>query len=466
MPYPNQHSARVRDPQGFEPDSMRTKQLGAGVSLILGKLRDGDGNLKAASYRFDKEKFDAKQARAWLKAHGVSAYTLELAQDEHSESSAAEDFAEIRDLEIFAVGTHRGQEYTKKDLDQIIANSRRADIDPPLVVGHGEDQALLSADDLPAAGWLTGLRRVGGKLLASFGDVPRVVAEAIRSRAYGKRSVELYPDYQGLGLTLRRVALLGGQIPQVKSLSDVVALYGDDEPDYECYEFAAAEQPVTVALPRSATEGEDTMPQNANEQQPRTFTEEQMTTLIESATAKAVADATAKLSEAVTTLTKERDDLKAKAADAAQADAAHAAQLHQIEIDRFCEKLSAAGKLPPALLKQGVAKFAASLSHGDGDDVVKVSFGEADKAQELDQLGWFKKFLEALPKAVEFGEVATDATAPADDDKPKSDMPTSVTVDGTDVPVDSDSVALHEKAKKYAEEHKCSYGEALIEVSE
>ncbi len=106
-------------------------------------------------------------------------------------------------------------------------------LQPPLLAvrvapGHEEDEALLKRTDLPAAGWVKRIYREGGKLKADFSEVPEVIEQLVNRRAYRKISAEIYTEFadQGeqYGLVLRRVVLLGGEIPQVKSLADIPAV--------------------------------------------------------------------------------------------------------------------------------------------------------------------------------------------------------------------------------------------------
>lgn len=132
-------------------------------------------------------------------------------------------------VEIFAAGLHRGKWYTTADLKRVVQNYQRfaarrdADVTPVLVGGHGEEQVLMSDAGLPNYGLVRNLRLVGPKLVADFADVPEVIARLIAARRYNTVSAEFWPDLvdggQHYGLTLRRVALLGGDMPQVKSLN-------------------------------------------------------------------------------------------------------------------------------------------------------------------------------------------------------------------------------------------------------
>lgn len=140
-----------------------------------------------------------------------------------------EALSEIHDLEIFEAGTHRGKPYSEEDLDLMVQNFNdlKEKIKPTLVVGHSEEQELLKDSGIPSAGWAESLKRIGTKLVATFKDVPKVIADLINKGAYKRVSSEIYNNFEDKGYALRRVALLGGEIPEVKTLQDVVALYAD-----------------------------------------------------------------------------------------------------------------------------------------------------------------------------------------------------------------------------------------------
>lgn len=106
----------------------------------------------------------------------------------------------------------------------------KSTLQPPLIavkvgVGHEEDEALLKRTDLPAAGWVKRVYRQGPKLFADFREMPQVIEDLINRKAFRKISAEIYTDFadQGetYGLVLRRAVLLGGEVPQVKSLADI-----------------------------------------------------------------------------------------------------------------------------------------------------------------------------------------------------------------------------------------------------
>ncbi len=138
---------------------------------------------------------------------------------------------DIADQEIFATGRWNNDEYGEADLDAMVDAHGKVGFRPPLKLGHSETQKLLKGEELPAAGWVENLRRVGDKLMADFKAVPKTIADLIRAGGYRKKSAEVYWEYldekQGTKLprVLKAVALLGESIPAVTSLKDVVALY-------------------------------------------------------------------------------------------------------------------------------------------------------------------------------------------------------------------------------------------------
>jgi hypothetical protein len=142
---------------------------------------------------------------------------------------------DINDVEIFESGKWNGDSYSDQDLDDIVAafNEIGGKLKPYIKLGHDKGQALLQKDGYPSAGWITGLRRISGKLVADLKEVPEKIYKLIQSKAYGRISSEIYWNFKEDGKTYRRVlkaiALLGGDTPAVTSLDDFINLYTDNE---------------------------------------------------------------------------------------------------------------------------------------------------------------------------------------------------------------------------------------------
>ena len=149
---------------------------------------------------------------------------------------------DIEDVEILAPGTWHSSTgvttFEDKDLDEIVTSfeeikgNKEINYEPPVKLGHSANQKLLQEDGYPAAGWVSSLKKVGNKLLASFVGVPKKIAELIEAGAYKKVSSEIYTAYEiagkKYGKALKAVSLLGADIPAVKTLNDIVAQYSDE----------------------------------------------------------------------------------------------------------------------------------------------------------------------------------------------------------------------------------------------
>lgn len=161
----------------------------------------------------------------------------------------------IANVEVFQAGKHRGRTWTRADLEKMVSNFAltKGYFVPPVVIGHEEYQPLtqefaafsdkLTDEDFPAEKFSTGSpalgritnpriepRNIAGidvdTLVVDCEDVPDVIAEVIHNGAYNRVSAEIYPVApEGFdkveGPILRRVALLGGQLPHIKTISDL-----------------------------------------------------------------------------------------------------------------------------------------------------------------------------------------------------------------------------------------------------
>lgn len=132
----------------------------------------------------------------------------------------------IEGVEIFAVGTWNEMKFTAEDLSDIAGNTAalmaRGNHRVPLKLGHDFEQPLAGEEGELALGWAENLRAVGDKLVADFAGVPDVVMEVIDAELLRTVSVEL-KHLEEFGWVLTAVALLGAELPAVKSISDLQA---------------------------------------------------------------------------------------------------------------------------------------------------------------------------------------------------------------------------------------------------
>jgi len=142
------------------------------------------------------------------------------------------DLKSINDVQIFASGTWNGDTYTDADLDEMVQafNDNKEKLKPYLKLGHDENQKILQADGLPAAGWIGRLYRAGSVLYADFIDLPQKIYDLIIKGAYKKVSSEIFWNIDLNGNKYSRmlagVALLGSDMPAVTCLNDILAFYG------------------------------------------------------------------------------------------------------------------------------------------------------------------------------------------------------------------------------------------------
>lgn len=201
----------------------------------------------------------------------------------------------VRGVELFQVGIRGGIPFHEKDLDdairnfQILSKGPKKIIDAALKTGHDKIDKEGNVTTVPRIGSGTDLwkeKRVceecGGTgnwrngdefyscpycdndygyptgrrtiLKGSFGEVPRVVAEAVANKAYKHISAEFYPEghssLAGLphkGIVFRGAGILGADLPKVKTLNDLSKaewIYAE----MEC-------EPTLLRFSESVTEG-------------------------------------------------------------------------------------------------------------------------------------------------------------------------------------------------------------------
>lgn len=181
-----------------------------------------------------------------LKAKHPNATPEELEKKCDEEMDAyATNSNSIRGVEIFDIGTHNGDKYTDRDLDDMVAAFGVLDYRPSVKIGHTKDVA-----GSPSYGWITNLRKQGTKLVADFESMHDSVIEAIRKKMYNAVSSEIYFNLKRGGKEFRRalkaVALLGAEVPAVAGLKPLHKMEFAAVGEFE-KEFASDDAPLTVS---------------------------------------------------------------------------------------------------------------------------------------------------------------------------------------------------------------------------
>lgn len=343
-------------------------------------------------------------------------------------------------IEIFRTGRHVAMSgealaFADTDLAAIAAGYDPAKHEAPIVVGH-------PAHDAPAYGWVSGVAADGGRLVATPKQIDPAFADLVKAGRFKKVSAAFYrPDSPNNptpgSYYLRHVGFLGAQPPAVKGLKpvafaeeDQVVVFGDWNDIAAASLFrslrdyiigrdgqAAADQALPgdliTALTVSAAQPDD---DDAAAPAP---------SFGDPATPDPAADARAAV------LAAREADLVAREAALTERETAG----RKAEMSTFLEGLRDAGQLLPVEVEP-LARFMETL----GDQPVAFAEGAEPEAPGA----WLRRFLTALPKRVEFGEVAKSAdlaAPPVTFNAPRG------------AAVDPERMALHARALAYQEAH-------------
>jgi HK97 family phage major capsid protein/HK97 family phage prohead protease len=107
-PYPNEHAARLTDPDQYDSIRRVNDEFGAGIDAIYG-IKEGTSELQAI--RFDADRFTPAEAREWLSEHDFDPMMFEEATGEREEERAAPDAVKVGDFVEWdsSGGTARGK---------------------------------------------------------------------------------------------------------------------------------------------------------------------------------------------------------------------------------------------------------------------------------------------------------------------------------------------------------------------
>ena len=306
----------------------------------------------------------------------------------------------IRSVEIFAPGTHNGEEYTEQDVDDMVAAAAKLDFRPAIKIGHTKD-----APGAPAYGYVENIRKAGGKLVADLTDMHDSVVDAIRSKAYDRLSSEIYMNLKRGGQTFRRalkaVALLGAEVPAVANLVPLHKMeFAAAAGEYEA--MAERDQDLNVAdrallrtleerlaaLTQVHNEHKETSDMDIKELRGKIKELSEKVTALKASDAKDKDEKIAALSEQLAMLAAEAEklgggeelarQLKAEQ-DARKADQTRIAQLEQKDREREATIKTEALKIP-ALRPAVKALYTFGLEHPEAKIAV---FTVNDKKQEV-----------------------------------------------------------------------------------
>lgn len=321
-------------------------------------------------------------------------------------------------IHVFRAGTHvtsagESIDFTQADLAAAAAAYDPALHEAPLVIGHPK------TDD-PAYGWAASLRVDGADLYVQPAQINAEFAELVNSGAFKKRSMKWYRPTDAAnpkpGVWYpQHIGFLGATPPAIKGLRNVQ--FAEDG-DLVEVEFSQWEDRTIARLFRRLREwiiaqhGQETADQVLDGYDIEALAAEAVRaetpeSTIAPAFAEAITQETSVTPEEKAALEAQNADLTRQLAEAkARADAARVASAKAAAV-QFCEALIGEGKLLPA------EKDTVVGLHVLAANAQPVEFGEGDGKAVDAPLPRLEALLRALPKRVEFREVAAHESAAA-----------------------------------------------------
>lgn len=164
------------------------------------------------------------------------AINLDFAEDSEGKLKTTNLWVEVAETGVYKKGTPNEVEITDDGLDSMVKNFHAMNdkIKPPLrqfkakvKLGHNPTITPTS-DGLPSFGWIDDMKKEGSKALAYLSNIPQKLADLIKVSAYRRVSPELRVGKNDKGeqnILITALSLLGADIPEIKTLDDIHALY-------------------------------------------------------------------------------------------------------------------------------------------------------------------------------------------------------------------------------------------------
>lgn len=195
--------------------------------------------------KFESEPWKDRGYVAWLLWGGSSGVDWAINKSKKIQNMSEVFMSkDVDNVDIFSVGTWNGMKFTLEDLEEIVSNTNRllskGTNKPPLKIGHSTNQIMKGqSDGDPALGWIDNLRIVGKKIVADFKKVPEILVKAFKEGLYKQVSVEMR-NIQETGWFLTAVAVLGADLPAVKTLKDIEAFLSEQLEPHNLEEVESA----------------------------------------------------------------------------------------------------------------------------------------------------------------------------------------------------------------------------------
>ena len=320
-------------------------------------------------------------------------------------------------FEVFKAGNYPQGKFTQAEVQELAKNYDPSFCEAPITLDHEQKG--------PAYGWVDKLKEENGKLKATFKDLSDDLKEFVNKGKYKKISVEIYRELEGKKPYLKAVSFLGASIPQVKGMqavefkegeSDVYIFEAEVEENNDAEEIENLKSTITDLKGQVAKFKEDAKKNT----EIKSLKEQVKDLTIELAKFK---DEAAGKDELAKELKEIKENLRTK------------------DFNEFIEQHISQGILTPAN-KDAVFSILCDL-----DNIKKFD-------ATSDSIDTFKSFISALPKQVEFNEIAKKKATKKEDEALKY------------ADADEESLEIFREAKALAEAENITFKDALLKIKE
>ncbi len=320
-------------------------------------------------------------------------------------------------FEVFKAGNYPQGKFTQAEVQELAKNYDPSFCEAPITLDHEQKG--------PAYGWVDKLKEENGKLKATFKDLSDDLKEFVNKGKYKKISVEIYRELEGKKPYLKAVSFLGASIPQVKGMqavefkegeSDVYIFEAEGEEDNDAEEIENLKSTIADLKGQVAKFKEDAKKNT----EIKSLKEQVKDLTIELAKFK---DEAAGKDELAKELKEIKENLRTK------------------DFNEFIEQHISQGILTPAN-KDAVFSILCDL-----DNIKKFD-------ATSDSIDTFKSFISALPKQVEFDEIAKKKATKKEDEALKY------------ADADEESLEIFREAKALAEAENITFKDALLKIKE
>lgn len=323
-------------------------------------------------------------------------------------------------FEVFKAGTYPQGKFSKNEVQELAKNYDPTFCEAPITLDHEQKG--------PAYGWVESLKSENGILKATFKNLSDELKEFVQTGKYKKISVEIYRELEGKKPYLKAVSFLGASIPQVKGMQAVE--FKEGESDVFIFEVQTenGDDDDNLSIDELKTTIKDLEKQIADfsEKSKKNETIKSLNDKIKDLTIQVAKfkDEASNKDEILSEFNKLKDSIRER------------------DFNEFIDKQIDGGVLTPAN-KDAVFSILCDL-----DNVKKFD----ESSSSIDK---FKEFIQALPKQVEFEEIAK---------KGKGCKPPKEVDEFEDA--SEESLEIYKEAKALAESEKIDFKEALLKVQQ